>query len=206
MIKLKTSKFGYGLLTTLVGMLLASSASAVGTVSSVSCSEIAFNTEVVHYPDINEACLGIVDYEGGQFAKLQGKVVRVGQNTLLLKYMHSDGNYGESYRTTELPAEFRVFLDGKKTRISDLSRDQILNVYVKIGSEMATLMEPESAEPVAEVTEATAETAPEPVKVTMVAAPAMLPKTAGWFYEILLAGFALLVIAGSMTFARVRSA
>jgi hypothetical protein len=202
-------KIGSGLLVTLAGLLFASSASAVGTVSQVTCSEIEFNKEIIHYPDISNACLGIIDYEGEQYAKLQSKVIRTGMNNLVLRYMHSDGNYGPEYRTTDLPSEFRVVLDGKKTRISELSKGQILNFYVKIGAEMATMMEAEptvtaaadeaSSEPVVEA-------APEPVQVTMVAAPAMLPKTAGWFYEILLAGLTLLAIAGGLTFSRVKSA
>lgn len=192
---------GSGLLAVLAGMLLVSTANAVGTPSQVSCSDIEFNKEIVLYPDINKACLSIIDYEGEQYANIQGKVVRAGKNRLVIKYMHADGNYGEAFQTNELPSEFRVYLNGKKTRISDLKRDQILNLYIRIGATMATMIVPESTAMGVEV-----DPEPEPVQVTMVAVPEMLPKTAGWFYETLLAGLLLLAIGGSLTLSRVRRA
>ena len=72
----------------------------------------------------------------------------------------------------------------------------MLNIYVKIGLDIATLMTTDEMSEAMEV---------ESVSVSMVEVPDVLPKTASWFYELLLGGMLLLLAGGSMTYARIRS-
>jgi hypothetical protein len=182
------SKVMLGLLAIVAGMSMVTTASAA---SATSCSDISFSAETMgRYPDIDEACLEIKDGEDGQHARLQAKVVRASSRTIVMKYLHTDGTYGDSYRTGELPSGFRVNVDGRQTRPRDLVRGQTLNIYVKIGATIATLKFTEDSEG---------------MDVSMTEVADMLPKTAGWYYEMLIAGLLLLLAAGGLTARRYRS-
>jgi len=185
----------YGLLAVMVGLLAVITPTTIA--AETTCADIVFSADTIgRYPDIDQACLEIVDHAGAQYAKLQAKVIRASRRNIVMKYMHQDGKYGDSYRTNELPADFGVMLDGEKTKPGDLLRNQVLNIYVKIGVDIATLMTTDEMSEAMEV---------EPVSVSMVEVADELPKTAGWFYELLLGGMLLLLAGGSMTYARIRS-
>jgi hypothetical protein len=183
------------LLAVVIGLLAVTSQNTIA--AETTCADIIFSADIVsRYPDIDQACLDIVEHGGAQYAKLSAKVIRASRKNIVMKYMHQDGKYGDSYRTNDLPSDFGIMLDGQKTKPGDLMRNQVLNIYVKIGVDIATLMTTDEMSEAMEV---------EPVSVSMVEVVDELPKTAGWFYELLLAGMLLLLAGGSMSYARVRN-
>ena len=110
-----------------LGIALSASASVWAT----ECSDITWKSEILEeYAQINEACHGIVEKNGREYVKLEAKVLRSVGNRVHLKFKHTDGSYGETYETPELPKDFRVDVEGRKRSIHSLPRDYEVNIFM----------------------------------------------------------------------------
>jgi hypothetical protein len=109
------------------------------------CSDVEFSADLRdRFPQIDEACLDVMDHEGNQYVKLSAKVVSANSRTIALRYQRQDGSYiKEVFRSKALPSDFRINIQGRKVRPSSLKRGQELNTYVMLGGEIATLMSDE---------------------------------------------------------------
>ena len=129
-------------------LLLSAAMTFTASSFATECSDVDFNDDVrANFPQIDEACLGILDHEGNQYIKLSGKVVSSSSRTVALRWQRSDGSYiSNVFRSKELASDFRINIEGRKVRPSSLVRGQEVNMYVMLGGEIATIMSDEPLE------------------------------------------------------------
>jgi hypothetical protein len=152
--------------------------------AETNCLDVQFSDELYErFPNINEACLQIIDQEGEQYVKLKGKVLRANSRILSLRWQRRDGSYiSEIYRSKPLPSEFRIQIDGNPVRPRQLERGQELNVYVKLGGDMASIIAAPEVELIPALVDLVAEV------IDFDPAPTTLPTTAGLLPAIGLLG------------------
>jgi hypothetical protein len=152
------------------------------------CSDVQFGSDLENrYPKINEACLGILDYQGEQYVRLSGKVVSANSRVIALRWKRPDGTYiKDIFRSKSLDPAFRINIEGKDVRPSKLRRGQEINTYVMLGGEIATLMSDSNLE-TAVVTAMAVDFDP---------APLAMPTTASMLPTLGLLGFFSLVVGG----------
>ncbi|HIG42464.1 MAG TPA: LPXTG cell wall anchor domain-containing protein [Gammaproteobacteria bacterium] len=98
--------------------------------ASASCSDMHFTDEMMgRFPDLNEACMEVIEHEGKNFAKIEMEVVRASNRTLRFKLHHRDGGSSDVYEVRP-DSDLRINLSGQSTRIRDLTRGQVLSVYL----------------------------------------------------------------------------
>ena len=120
--------------TRIIAMLAALPLMALGSLASaqadLTCADIDFTPAVTSvYPDIDEACLDVVEIDGERFAKIGVEVLRSSNNSASFRIKHADGTYGPTHRA-ELPSDWRAELGGQQVRARDLVRGQELNIYM----------------------------------------------------------------------------
>jgi len=97
---------------------------------AVECADLKWSAEVLAAnPDIASACQGVYEKDGVLYAKATIEVIRVSGNTLRFRTLLTDGRLGER-RSVSLDSHWRVSLDGREYRLSDLSQGQRLNIYL----------------------------------------------------------------------------
>lgn len=160
------------------------------------CSDVQFNDELRdRFPQIEEACLGILDYQGDQWVQLSGKIVSANKRVIALRWKRQDGSYiSDIFRTKELDPEFRISVEGRDTKPANLRRGQEINTYVRLGGSVATLMSDDTLETVT----ATA------VAIDFDPAPAEMPTTASLLPMLGLFGVLSLGLGGLMRIFRKR--
>lgn len=116
--------------STLIALALAVMAAPVSAQTGMTCDDIDFASVVRdNYPDIDQACLGVVERNGELFAKTSVEVIRARGNNVTFKFQHPDGSFGP-VQTAQLPPEWRAAIAGRNIRARDLVRGQQLNVYL----------------------------------------------------------------------------
>lgn len=97
---------------------------------AVQCADLKWSAQVLAAnPDIASACQGVYEKDGILYAKATIEVVRVLGNTLRFRTLLTDGRLGKR-RSVTLDSQWRVSLDGRQYRLSDLSEGQRLNIYL----------------------------------------------------------------------------
>ena len=159
---------------------------------AANCQTVEFSNEVLaKFPNIRQACLGVIQSGDEQRAVFKTRLVKVypfPDNRVQVKIAMPDGSYTEPRTITTSP-NFRAVVDGKPVRVENLATDQDVNVYIKVQEPMIAL---EPAEP-------TAPTVFSPLSAeqpTHVASAAKMPRTGGNRLNLLWVGFAL-AIAGN---------
>ena len=154
-------------------MLLVATMAFTASSFAKDCSDVEFNSKLQdRFPQIDEACLDILDHEGNQYVKLSGKVVSANSRSIALRWKRADGSYIDNvFRTKTLDSDFRVNVDGRKMRAGSLRRGQELNTYIMLGGDIAALM---SDEPIAEAVANATTTS----SMAFEEAPAAMPTTA----------------------------
>jgi hypothetical protein len=160
------------------------------------CSDVQFGSDLQdRFPQIDEACLGILDYRGEKYVKLSGKVVSANSRVISLRWQRADGSYiKDIFRTKRLDPAFRINIQGRDVRPSSLLRGQEINTYVKLGGEIATLMSDANLETVT-VTAMAVDFDPAPVE---------MPTTASILPTLGLLGVLSLGIGGLIRIFRTR--
>jgi len=186
----------YGLVA-LAGLGLSANVSA----TDLTCSDITFSPEAfAAYEFIDQACLDMVDRNGGVWAKLTARVVAQTSSGTHFRYRHADGELGPSNKAA-MRADFETGIDGQPVKLSDVAVRSDVNVY--IGNAYWTV-------PVAEVMAAAEEVAPPPPPPPPPPAPEpepepepeMLPTTASSMPLLALFGSLFLVLGGALRFSR----
>jgi hypothetical protein len=96
----------------------------------LSCSDIEWSSAVTdQYPSIADACDAVLMKNGKMFARIEVEVLRVRGRTLTFRIMNNDGSSGGSYSQT-VDTSWRAKIGGQSVRPRDLSRGQMLNVYM----------------------------------------------------------------------------
>ncbi len=122
----------------LVGLLVWTNFSFAET----TCFEVEFSDDLYErFPQIDEACLRVLEFNGEKYVNLEGKIVRASSRTISLRWKRTDGTYiSEVFKTKPLPRDFTIRINDKEVRPSALERGQVINTYIKLGGATATLM------------------------------------------------------------------
>ena len=111
-------------------VLLATQAQGGDERGAVTCEELRWSEAVLQAnPDIAMACRGVFQKDGVLYALARIEVAQVQGNTLRFRTLRTDGSKGPR-RSVKLPGSFRVKLDGRDYRISELSAGQQLDIFL----------------------------------------------------------------------------
>jgi len=191
---MKKLNLKYGLIA-LAGLGLSANVSA----TDLTCNDIEFTPEAfAAYEFIDQACLEMVDRDGGTYAKLTAKVVSQKPSGTNLRFRHADGELGPSH-VSNAPADFETLIGGQAIKVKDLPVNQSINIYV--GSKYwVSLLAVEEAIVEEMVEEAVEEAVvEEAVEEEMEAA---LPTTAGPLPWLALFGSLFLLLGGALRLSR----
>ena len=182
----------YGLIA-LAGLGISANVSA----ADLTCSDITFTPEAfAAYEFIDQACLEVVDRDGGTYAKLTAKVVAQTSSGTHVRYRHADGELGPSHKSNA-PQNFETMLSGKSVKVKDLAVRQDINIYIS---------DKYWAPPVVEVAEAAPPPPPPPPppapEPEPEPEPEVLPTTASSLPLLALFGSMFLLLGGAMRFSR----
>ena len=188
----------YGLVA-LVGLGLSANVSA----TDLTCNDIEFSPEAfAAYEFADQACLEMVDRDGGTYAKFTAtKVVPPDISpgvSNFLRFKHADGSQGPRHKSN-LPRNYQVMLDNNPVRLADVDEGQDINIYV--GSEYwVSLLAVEEMVEEAIVEEMVEEAIVEEVIEEEMAAE--LPTTAGPLPWLAVFGSLFLLIGGALRLSR----
>lgn len=195
----------YGLVA-LMGLGLSANVSA----NDLTCSDVEFTPAAfAAYEYVDQACLDVVDRDGGTFVKMTAtKVVppdlAPGVSNFL-RFHHSDGTQGPRHKTN-LPRNFEIYLSGtpanKPVRLADVNEGQDINIYVgNVETEYwVSLLEEEEMVEEAIVEEIIEEEIVE--EIIEEEMEAELPTTAGPLPWLALFGSLFLLLGGALRFSR----
>jgi hypothetical protein len=111
-------------------ILLAGAAFSTQASAQGNCPDIDFASQLTQqYPNISNACLGVVTRNGEPYAHFMAEIDGVSGNRVRVKFRHPDGSYGPIQSVDTDPTQ-RVEINGRQYRYRDLSRGQQLDVYV----------------------------------------------------------------------------
>ena len=172
--------------------------------ADLTCNDIEFTPEAfAAYQYADKACLGVVDRDGGTYAKFTAtKVVppdlAPGVSNFL-RFKHSDGTTGARHKS-QLPRNYLVMLDKKPVRLADVSEGQNINIYVGQEYWVSLLAIEEAIVEEMIVEEIVEEAIVEEMIVEEMEAE--LPTTAGPLPWLALFGSLFLLIGGALRFSR----
>ena len=174
------------------------------------CRAVEFSRELLErFPHAQETCLDVISRDGQQYAVFRARLDRVVGSRLQVRFRNPDGSYGPATRiATE--RDFRVLVDGRPLRVSELSRNQELTAYVQVDEPMVALAPADASEhlhpvPLVIIPVARQSSEESSNEAQQVAAenPSM-PATAGFANTIGTLGF--LLIAGALAVKTLRRA
>ncbi len=150
-------------------LLLKSAVVGVGLMASASlwaveCTEVVWEPSVLaQYPNIGDLCQSVTERDGKHYVEVQGKFVRMHDGKARIKFKHSDGSYGKTFESKELPEDYKITVNDKPVLLRRVQRDTELTVYIPS----------DRFELISDLTAASNSYA-------MVEAPPEMPKTASW--------------------------
>ncbi len=160
-------------------LLLAATANAQ-ELSELTCDDFRPTPEAMaRFPDLKGACDAIVERDGELYGRFSATVRRASNRSVTLYLPATD----HTFRVTP-DSSARVLVDGRKTRIRDLSRGQDIHIYLAV-SEFAK----PDIEQIILVSDAE-------VLLDVPVQPATLPATASNWPLVGILGGALLLMAG----------
>ncbi|MGW8370169.1 MAG: hypothetical protein ACWGPN_16005 [Gammaproteobacteria bacterium] len=181
-------------------ILLAGAAMSGQAFAQGNCPDIVFSSEITsQYPNVADACLGVVTRNGEPYARFEAEIDTVTGNRVRARFRTPDGSFGPLTTIDTDPAD-RVEINGRSYRYRDLSRGQRLNVYLPPDRwqfyipETTDFAQAEEVNIVAPVM-AQADTSP---------APRALPRTAGFMPLIGALGGLLTAVGFALTALRRR--
>ena len=101
-----------------------------GERGAVSCEQLHWSDAVLAAnPDIASACRGVFQKDDKLYALARIEVMQVQGDTRRFRTLRTDGSKGPR-RSVKLPADFRIVLDGRAYRPSQLSAGQQLDIFL----------------------------------------------------------------------------
>ncbi len=182
----------YGLIA-LAGLGISANASA----TDLTCSDITFTPEAyAAYEFIDQACLEMVDRDGGTYAKMTAKVVAQTGSGTHVRYTHADGELGPRHKSNA-PKDFEAILSGRAVKLKNMQVDQEVNIYLSDAFWAPPPVEVAEAEVVEAAPPPPPPPAPEPEPE-----PEVLPTTAGPLPWLALFGTLFLLLGGALRLSR----
>ena len=94
------------------------------------CGDIVFSEAITsQFPNVRNACLGVVTRDGRQFAHFQARIRSVRGNQVEAEFKQPDGTWGRPVAFSP-ESDARARVAGRSYRYRDLSRGQELDVYL----------------------------------------------------------------------------
>ena len=179
---------------------------APGSAQDVACADVEFDADITaKYPEVQEACLNVVEDGGVRYVHLRAKVLNNWITSMTIRYEHADGTWGQP-KTVTPPEGFTAIVNGRPLSVDEIEEGTVMNVFVPEGrwevamtdvdapvmAEMtfAAVASEEAEEAVAEEP-APAEAAPADVQAADVEEPAGGISLTGW----ILLGAAVVIVA-----------
>jgi hypothetical protein len=120
-----------------------------GIAQEVTCADVEFDAEIIaNYPEVQEACLDIVEDQGVRYVHLRAKVLNNWISSLTIRYEHPDGTFG-LLRTVTPPEGFTAIVNGRPTPVEEIGEGTVMNIFVPEGRwevAMVDVATPEMAE------------------------------------------------------------
>jgi hypothetical protein len=158
------------------------------TLAQQECGDIVFTDDISsRFPEVQEACQGIVERDGRQYAHFQARITRVRGDNVEAEFRLPNGDYGRPVSFSP-PPEARVRIAGRSYRYSELDRGQELDVYLPPDRWEIAVHEDPSTD-FAAATNVTTISLSQPERQV-----ATLPATASRFPWFVVIGFALIVL------------
>jgi len=105
-------------------------ASAEKSLGALECADLHWSAEVLAAnPDIALACQGVYEKDGILYAKASIEVVRVAGHRLRFRTLLTNGTKGAP-RSVTLDSKWRVNMNGKEYRLTDLVAGQQLDIFL----------------------------------------------------------------------------
>jgi hypothetical protein len=99
----------------------------------IDCADIEFDAEIVaNYPEVEEACLGVVEDQGVRYVHLRAKVLNNWISSLTIRYEHPDGTWG-LLKTVTPPEGFTAIVNGSPTPVEEIQEGTVMNIFVPEG-------------------------------------------------------------------------
>lgn len=181
------------------GAILAFIATAAFAQNPEGCAAVHFSDDVLkRFPRAQQACLDVISRDGKDYAVYSARLVEVRGSTARVRFHLPDGKLGPIQSVTP-SSDFRVLIDGKPTRISDVEPDQDLKAYVEVSRPVMALEPADTGQSLVVVPLVAEE---EVVEDTQLAGDPQMPRTAG--PGPILATFGLLFACTAMCMRAVR--
>jgi hypothetical protein len=120
-------------LTTLTAATLALLLAVPVVAQEIDCADIEFDAEIVaNYPEVQEACLDVVEDQGVRYVHLRAKVLNNWITSLTIRYEHADGTWG-LLKTVTPPEGFTAIVNGSPTPVEEIGEGTVMNIFVPEG-------------------------------------------------------------------------
>ena len=99
-------------------------------VADLSCEDIEFAPAMFErFPDIDKACLDVVEENGIKYAEVKLELTRVRGRNVNFKFILEDGSKSERH-SVKVDSNFRAKIEGRSYRINELTSGQVLDIYL----------------------------------------------------------------------------
>ena len=99
-------------------------------VPDLSCEDIEFSPAMLEeYPEIDKACLDVVEENGIKYAEVKLELTRVRGRNVNFKFIHEDGSKSERH-SIKVDSNFRAKIEGRSYRMNELTEGQVLDIYL----------------------------------------------------------------------------
>ena len=99
----------------------------------VACADIEYDAEIMAtYPEVHEACLGVVEDQGVRYVHLRAKVLNNWISSMTIRYEHADGRWG-LLKTVTPPEGFTAIVNGRPTPVEEIQEGTVMNIFVPEG-------------------------------------------------------------------------
>jgi len=127
-------------------LLLAAAFALPLEAQEVTCADIDFDARAIEaYPQVQEACLEVVEQEGTLYAHFRARVIQNWTTSLIVQYWHAEGMWGALTKATP-PEGFTVMVNGSPASIEQLRPNQEIHLFLPEGRweiAIADVAEPE---------------------------------------------------------------
>jgi len=120
-------------LTTLTVAALAVLLAVPLVAQEIDCTDIEYDAEIVaNYPEVQDACLDVVEDQGVRYVHLRAKVINNWISSLTIRYEHADGTWG-LLKTVTPPEGFTAIVNGSPTPVEEIQEGTVMNIFVPEG-------------------------------------------------------------------------
>ena len=192
---MKNVNLKYGLIA-LASLGISANVSA----QEITCSDLTFTPEAFEaYEFVDQACLDVVERDGGTYAKMTASIVAQTPNGTRIRYRHSDGKLGPNH-LSKAPIDFETMISGRAVKLNNLAVRQEMNVYLGPQYWSLPVVVTENAAPV--VVAAAPPPPPPAPEPEPEPEPEVLPTTAGPLPWLVLFGSMFLLLGGALRLSR----